>query len=244
MSAYKPLLIIKTGNTIATLKARGLDFEDWFRAGCGLRDSECRTVSLFLGEPLPALDEVGAIIVTGSPAFVTDLEPWNHVGARYLRQAHEQNVPILGVCYGHQLLAWAFAGEVDFNPAGRQIGTVALELTAAGARDALLAPLAAHPRVQVSHLQSVLALPPGAELLASRKEDPNHAFRMGDSTWGVQFHPEFSAEVTRAYIKERRAVLTEEELEPNALLKSVSDTPQAVGVLKRFVAHSLQRNVE
>lgn len=244
MSAHKPLLIIKTGNTIATLMALGYDFEDWFRAGCALRESECRTVSLFLGEPLPALDEVGAIIVTGSPAFVTDLEPWNHVGARYLRQAHEENVPILGVCYGHQLLAWAFAGEVDFNPAGRQIGTVGLKLTAAGARDELLAPLAGPHRVQVSHLQSVLALPPGAELLASRKEDPNHAFRMGDSTWGVQFHPEFSAEVTRAYIRERKATLLEEGLEPDVLLESVSDSAQAAGVLKRFVAYSRQRSVE
>jgi len=234
VSAHKPLLIIKTGNTIPTLKARGMDFEDWFREGCGLREAECRTVSLFLGEPLPALEEVGAIIVTGSPAYVTDLEPWNHVGARFLRQAHEEGVPILGVCYGHQLLAWAFDGRVDFNPVGRQIGTVSVELTPGGRDDALLGSLGASPLVQVSHRQSVLALPAGAALLASRKQDPNHAFRLDETTWGVQFHPEFDVGITRAYIEERREALEEEGLDWRRLLDELRETPESAAILRQF----------
>ena len=75
------LLIIKTGNTIPGLRQQGEDFEDWFIAQSGYPAEAFTVRSLFLGEPLPDLANTAGIIVTGSPAYVTDLEPWNVICA-------------------------------------------------------------------------------------------------------------------------------------------------------------------
>lgn len=230
----KRLLIIKTGNTIASLRDQGEDFEDWFIAGSGQPSTSFSVCSLFLGEALPDLAEISGIIITGSPAYVTDLEPWNETGAAYLREAHELDIPILGVCYGHQLLAWAFGGEVGFHPGGREIGSVAITLTEAANQDALLGTLPNQFMAQVSHQQSVLKLPAGAVLLAHNDFEPNHAFRIGHSSWGIQFHPEFSASVMAAYIEERRNALEEEGCQPEALLSAVVSAPEAATLIQHF----------
>lgn len=230
----KKLLIMKTGNTIPDLRARGEDFEDWFIAGCGLPAGRVNVSSLFLGEPLPDLAETAGVIITGSPAYITDLEPWNDIAASYLREAIEREIPVLGVCYGHQLLAWAFGGEVDFHPQGREMGSVEIELTAAGQGDRLLGQLPVRFMAQVSHQQSVLSLPAEAVRLAQNDFDPNHAFRLGDSAWGVQFHPEFNAEITAAYIRARAADLDAGGLDSQALLDGLQASPEAASLLGHF----------
>ena len=112
----KKILIIKTGSTIPSLLACREDFEDWFIQGSAVAPSHFVCSAVDRWDTLPQLDKVAGIIITGSAAFITDLAPWNAVAADYLRQAHECKLPILGVCYGHQLLAWAFGGELGFHP--------------------------------------------------------------------------------------------------------------------------------
>lgn len=230
------ILIIKTGTTISSLQKQQEDFEDWFVRGSGLGANHFICSAVDLGEPLPEFDQVAATIVTGSPAYVTDKAPWNEIAADYLRVMHEKQKPILGVCYGHQLLAWAFGGEVGFHPQGREIGTVDVSLTACADSDALFMQMPGDFKVQASHLQSVLSLPDKAVLLAQNEFEPNHAFRLGDSTWGVQFHPEFDARVMKAYINERKGDINSEGLDAEQLLRAVSDTPISASLLHRFIA--------
>lgn len=229
------ILIIKTGNTIPSLLAEREDFEDWFIEGSGIDSGRFVCCAVDRDEPLPAIDGVDAAIITGSPAYVTDLAPWNHITADYLRVLHARNKPILGVCYGHQLLAWAFGGEVGFHPNGREIGTVDVELTQDAAADALFAQMPKGFRAQASHLQSVLTLPAEAVLLAKNSFEQNHAFRLGSSTWGVQFHPEFSARVMSAYISERKADINNEGIDAEQLLTGVETTPVSASLLRQFV---------
>ena len=229
------ILIIKTGSTVASLLARGEDFEDWFIAASGLPNSEFHACSVHLGEQLPELSGVDGIIVTGSPAYLTDLDPWNYTAAEYLRQAHAQAVPILGICYGHQLLAWAFEGEVGFHPDGREIGTVDIHLTDAGEADPLLAGLGSEFLAQVSHQQSVLRLPDAAVLLAENSFEPNHGFRLGERSWGFQFHPELSPEVMQSYIRQRQSDIASEGSDPEELLQRVQLTPESTALIRRFV---------
>lgn len=230
------ILIIKTGNTISSLLDENEDFEDWFIRGSGLDSSHFLCCAVDKGEALPAIDDVAAAIVTGSPAYVTDFAPWNDITAGFLRALHERQKPILGVCYGHQLLAWAFGGEVGFHPNGREIGTVDVELTREAEVDVLFEGMPKQFRAQASHMQSVLSLPEEAVLLAKNSFEANHAFRLGSSTWGVQFHPEFSDYVMRAYLSERSDDISREGLNVEALLAEVDVTPVSAGLLKQFTA--------
>jgi GMP synthase (glutamine-hydrolysing) len=230
------ILIIKTGNTIPSLQDENEDFEDWFIRGSGLDSSRFICCAVDKGEALPLIEDVAAAIVTGSPAYVTDLAPWNEIATGYLRLLHAGQKPILGVCYGHQLLAWTFGGEVGFHPSGREIGTVDVELTREAASDVLFANMPTQFSAQASHLQSVLSLPNEAVLLAKNSFDAHHAFRLGSSTWGVQFHPEFSAHVMSTYIRERSDEIAREGLNVEELLTRVAATPLSASLLQRFAA--------
>ena len=236
------VLIIKTGNTIPSLRAENEDFEDWFIRGTGLDSNRFVCCAVDKGESLPAIDDVVAAIVTGSPAYVTDLAPWNEIAAVYLRLLHLQQKPILGVCYGHQLLAWAFGGVVGFHPNGREIGTIDVELTLEAASDVLFVKMPKQFSAQASHQQSVLSLPDEAVLLAKNSFDAHHAFRLGSSTWGVQFHPEFSAHVMSSYIRERRNDIAKEGLNVEELLARVEATPVSASLLQHF--SELIKNVQ
>lgn len=213
-----------------------MDFEDWFCTGLGLTADEVVVVSVHEGQPLPAPDSVSAVVITGSPAYVTDLEEWNFTAATFIKEVYAQQTPILGVCYGHQLIAWAFGGKVDFHAGGREIGTVSIDFSAAAKNDRLFQELPTTIAVNVSHQQSVIELPDDAIRLASNDFDPNHGFRLGESTWGVQFHPEFSKEITQAYILARQVDINAEGLDAQALHSAVLDTPESADILRRFMA--------
>jgi GMP synthase (glutamine-hydrolysing) len=232
----KTVLIMKTGETLGPLRAGGEDFEDWMRAGLGLDAHAAPAVSVHLGQPLPEASTLAGVVITGSPAMLTDGAHWNVVAAHWLRDVVERGLPVLGICYGHQLLAHACGGQVDYHPAGREIGTVPVTLTAAAREDVLLAALPECFHAHTSHSQAVLTLPDGAVLLAASAHDAHHAFRIGERAWGVQFHPEFTARVMRTYVQVRQEALRAEGFDVDALLRDVVETPAASAVLRRFAA--------
>jgi GMP synthase (glutamine-hydrolysing) len=228
------VLILKTGETLASIRARRGDFEDWIAAGMGLARAEIDVVDARRGGPLPDPAAPAGIVVTGSSAMVTDRQPWSERAADWLRAVVGTGTPLLGICYGHQLLAHALGGVVGDNPRGREIGTVALELRKEAARDPLLRVLAEGEPVHATHLQAVLALPAGARHLAATRGDPYQAFAVADRAWGVQFHPEFDADVIRGYLAGRRDEIAAEGLDAEALHDGVRDTPGGARLLRRF----------
>jgi len=228
------ILILKTGTTVSSLRTAGEDFEHWFVEGSGLTSEQYDVIEVFEGASLPELSNYQGVIVTGSPAFVTDREPWSEDCAEFIRRTVETSIPLLGVCYGHQLLAHALGGVVYFHPQGREIGSVEVCLNEAGKSDVLLGGLPSQFAAQVSHSQTVITLPENAILLAGNQFEPHHAFRIGNNAWGLQFHPEFSERVIKAYINERRDDLLREHLVPEQLLSAVRPSPHAAGLLQRF----------
>jgi hypothetical protein len=99
------------------------------------------------------------VLVTGSAAFVTDHADWSERSAAWLRQTAHDDLPVFGICYGHQLLAHALGGEVAYNPAGRESGTIELELQPQAAQDPLFQGLPQHFAAHATHLQTVLRAP-------------------------------------------------------------------------------------
>jgi GMP synthase (glutamine-hydrolysing) len=231
------LLIVKTGSTVPSVRQRRGDFEDWIAAGLGVPLSSLDVAAVNEGAVLPEPGGLLGVVITGSAAFVSEREAWSVAAEQWIVPLVRAGLPVLGICYGHQLIAQALGGRVGRNPNGREIGTVPVDLSlAVGSRDPLLGALPATAPVHVTHLESVLRLPQGATLLGSTAADPHHAFRVGRRTWGVQFHPEFDADILRGYVSERAGELRAEGIDPEAVAAGIEDTPHGAAVLKRFLS--------
>ena len=162
------------------------------RAGATLR-----TVDLSGEKPLPIDASGDPLILLGGRANALDTHasPWLPAVHELLRSAFESGRPVLGICLGHQIIADCFGGEVSVGLATQdEEGATQVTLTDAGVDDPLLGPLGASLMVEQSHHDAVVALPPGATLLASSERCPIQAMRLG-SIVSVQFHPECSPEV-------------------------------------------------
>lgn len=230
------VLVLQTGTTLPQLAARHGDFAAWFVRGAALSRHDVEVVRADRGEALPIANRFAAVLVTGSASMITERIEWSERSAEWLAAAvRAATTPILGICYGHQLLAHGLGGRVDWNPRGRQIGTKVLTTAAQAGDDPLFARTTAEFRAQTTHQQSVVVPPPGAQVLASSPLDPHHALRFGARAWGFQFHPEFSAGVMAGYIRERRERVASEGLDPVALLRECGPAPQARQLLRRFV---------
>ena len=228
-------VILQTGSTLPAVRARRGDVPGWFVEKSGLDAGAFHVVDAPAGDALPPPEDVGAVIVTGSAAMVTDRAAWSEAAGRWLAERVQEGTPVLGVCYGHQLLADAMGGVVGDNPNGREIGTIRVALGTAAADDPLFAGLPNELTVQATHSQSVLALPPGAVRLAANDKDGNQAYRLGERAWGVQFHPEYDADIVRGYIEGRRQQLVAEGMDPDALLRAAADTDHGTRILRRFL---------
>lgn len=108
------------------------------------------------GVPLPPPAAVSGAVITGSHAMVSDCLPWSEYAASWLRSAYADYLPLLGICYGHQLLAHASGGHCDYRPKGREVGTAAISRLPACDSDPLFDALPAAFAAHTTHSQSVL----------------------------------------------------------------------------------------
>ena len=216
------LTIVKTGSTRPEIAARFGDYEDWFVRGLGIDPAIVDVVDARY-EPLP--DSASRVLVTGSPCNVTDGADWIEPTARWLADQVEQETPVLAICFGHQLLAHALGGRVEYNACGEELGTVTVRRLPASDRDPLLGDLPKEFFAFATHSQSVVDLPAGAELLATNEFDAHQAYRVGSCAWGLQFHPEFTEEIMRDHLERRRAELTAEDRDVDGLLAGLRPSP-------------------
>jgi GMP synthase (glutamine-hydrolysing) len=231
----KPILIIKAGTTTGVLKKELGDFDDWVITGTQLPRSAFIVTPVYKTIPLPQPQYISGIIITGSHANVTEPLPWIEETAQFLKAAAQQDIPILGICFGHQLLAHAFGGRVDFHPNGWELGKIRVHKTEAAETDLLMRVLPSEFTAFASHSQSVIELPPDAERLAYNTFEAHHAFRLNETVWGVQFHPELTCEIMNAYLSHFQEHLKDQAKNEQQERISCKDSEFGATLLKRFV---------
>lgn len=132
-----------------------------------------------------------AYLVTGSPQGVYDPEPWIPALADFLRRSYAAGIKLVGICFGHQLLAHTLGGHAEKAAGGWGMGLRRFEIVAA---PPWMAPALPHGQLYFCHQDQVVRLPPAAQRLAGDAFCPNALFAIGDQVLGIQGHPEFSTD--------------------------------------------------
>jgi GMP synthase (glutamine-hydrolysing) len=221
------LVIVQTGTAAPEIVRHHGDYPEWFNQALG---ADLPVLRAHLGETLDLPVGTQGVLVTGSPLSLTSPEPWMDEVAEELLRIGERGTPVLGVCFGHQLLGRAAGSQVVRNPKGREIGTVRVQLTAAGRKDPLFrgwVPEDGLAEVQATHADCVNPVPPGATLLASNERCATQALRLSDAVASVQFHPELRPDTLRDLIDSRADALRAEGLDPDSLRADVRETASA-----------------
>ena len=245
----RTLYIVKTGSTFPAIAQQQGDFEDWI--GAGLAPEHVltaerppmavlnATTTIASGAVLPNPQACLGVVISGSHAMVTDDAPWMAALQTWLHQICMAGVPVLGICFGHQLLAQTLGGHVAPHPAGLELGTVPISIQADVSQDPLWQYMPSCFDAQVVHYQSVRRLPAGACALAGNSHEPHQAFRWRDNVWGVQFHPEFSPQAMQGYIDHIAHDLHVHGVATHALRQTrCLPTPDAARLLYQFSLHA------
>ncbi len=226
------ILILRTGDAIGELVERRGEFARWIRET--VADGGVHVWSeVDVRFHVPPESGFDAVVITGSAASVTERATWMIRTEAWLRARVEEGVPMLGICFGHQLLAQALGGRVVKNSAGREIGTV--KATRSDDDDPLFRGLPRDLTLNATHVDTVQDLPPGARALLTTKQERHAAYALKANVWGVQFHPEIDGDIMRGYVDARAHVLRSEGIDTDALRAACTDTPHGVQVLKNFV---------
>lgn len=231
----KNILIIKTGDTFPEIIAAHGDFEDMFAKSLEGIDIDLTVYDARDQQPLPNLADHAGVIVTGSHSMATDCEPWSERLLPYIKSLHENAIPTLGVCYGHQLIAKALGGKIGFHPDGPQAGSTEIMLTEAGKQDRLLGLSPETFKVNAGNSQRITKLPPEATVLAGNDFEPHQAIRFGQVMWGLQFHPEFNRRITCAYAEQTAEALKSHGWDINEIITNSLNTADSEEVLRNFI---------
>lgn len=190
--------ILETGEVAPELRARHGDYPAMFRALLGAVDPaiDFATVSVVGGEMPVAPEQADAWLVTGSRHGVYDGLPWIEPLKAFLRACVAARVPVVGICFGHQILAEALGGRAEKSNRGWGLGVQDYEVMP-GAPGWLRALPARFP-LRALHQDQVVELPPDAHVLARSPHCAYAALAYGDperpAAISLQPHPEFGPE--------------------------------------------------
>jgi len=209
---------------------------------------------LFAGQPVPGQFVVynvmeghypdddqsfDAYLVTGSKADSFATDPWILTLKAYVLDRYQRGDVLIGVCFGHQLLALALGGKAERASQGWGLGVHAYGV---GTAEPWMEPRRPDLNLLISHQDQVTALPPGAEVVASSPFCPYAAYKLGDQVLCFQGHPEFVPEYAQALLDLRRPHLGEALYGPAVATLEQGHDGRTVGEwIMRFIAQRTAR---
>lgn len=245
------LYIIKTGSTFPSIAQRHGDFEDWAlqamapSLGCGMNAMRTEVVHAERPEvedggvplPYPNLADCAGVLILGSHAMVTDDRAWMHDLQGWLHPICMAGIPVLGICFGHQILAQTLGGKVGPHPRGLELGSVPVSIQADVSADPLWQSMPPSFAAHVVHYQTVRQLPSESIILAGNSHELHQAFRWRHNVWGVQFHPEFDEQVMQSYIEHVSHGLAHHDMTLPGNDSYCIATPESAQLLRKFAHH-------
>lgn len=171
---------------------------------------QCQVFNVVRGEYPAASEHFDAYLVTGSKADSFANDSWIVALRAYLRERFAQGDVLLGICFGHQILALVLGGDTQRSNKGWGLGVHRYRLEY---KPQWLADSADEFQLLISHRDQVTALPEGAQRLASSEFCENAAFMLGQQVLCFQGHPEFTHEFSKTLLGIRQALYCPEEFQ-------------------------------
>ncbi|MGY3447540.1 type 1 glutamine amidotransferase [Bradyrhizobium sp. USDA 4473] len=228
------ITIIETGLVSPQFRERHGSYPQMFQRMVASADPSvtCDVVSLATGEALPDPSNLDAILITGSAAGVYDAVAWIAPLEAFVRAAHDKRIPMVGVCFGHQLIAQALGGTVRKSEKGWGIGRHIYRIAPDnGLLDGEMLAVAA------SHQDQVITPPASARTIMASDFTPHAGLLYANATTlSVQPHPEFTADYAGALCELRRGLAPDAVVDTaKASLTAPLDHAALGGVVTRFL---------
>jgi GMP synthase-like glutamine amidotransferase len=207
------ITIIETGRAPGRLSEDYPRYPRMFEALLSAADEGLgfETVALVDGQALPDPGRLEAVVITGSPAGVYDSTPWMDPLRDFVRGAFAAKTPMVGVCFGHQIIADAMGGDVRKSDKGWGVGRHTYEVLG---RRSWMADAVATLSLAVSHQDQVITPPEGAVTLARSAHTEHAMLAYSDApVMSLQGHPEFGDEFVSALYAARRGRLSDEQVD-------------------------------
>ena len=177
------------------------------------------------------------IFLSGSPHGAYEDVPFIHREHELIQQAAEIGIPMLGICFGHQILASALCGRDQvFRRSTCEVGYKWLDVAGDASRDPVAQELLPRVYMFVWHNDEVRAQHRDMTIIATSDDCPNHIFRYRDlPIWGIQGHPEVTLAQSSVWFEENRDRLENDGAVIDELNRTADEAAQAKTMLTRFV---------
>lgn len=168
-----------------------------------------------------------AVVIGGSPNCLDENLPWMRALKKFIKEVKSTDIKLLGICFGHQIIAEALGGKVGKCPKGGELGEVIVELTEEGKKDSVFNDISNNFTALSAHRDVVVQPPSGSVILAKNKSNEYQALSIGPNIRTIQFHPEMTTKYLRKIISTKKSLFEKLELIKSQkgyedLLKSLS----------------------
>ena len=190
------IVIVSNGPGLPEVVEKYGHSSSWIPSIIDNQDKINFSVKKVYNNELLSIDDGDIWIVTGSKYSVYDNYEWICYLKKFVKKLVNHNKYVLGICFGHQMIAEACGGKVKKNKLGWELGSYSINLTESGKKSPLFDNFYNNDIVYESHQDTVVKLPDNFVELAYTQKS-NQSFSYKNRVFGVQFHPEFSYDVTR-----------------------------------------------